>query len=356
MLRKLDRYIITSFLPDFFVSAFALSGIFVVVDLFQRLGDFIDLQFTQAFVTVCRYYALFVPINIPEMFPAITLIGAGMTLVRYSRANALLAMKASGVSIFRIMVPLFGCACALAGAATLNREYVVPRLWIRMDRLQRELRDQVLPVRRRIEDPANNMQVWVWEFDRKKRTMKTIDIWQYYDSGALRYWIKAERGEWRGKEWRLFDVTKHDFAEDDRHLGTKKLQTYVIGTSLEPKDLEAVTIEPAALKFGELRELCRTHPDVHSFQVNLHDRVVYPLKPLVLLLIGVPLLIGFDGLGRSRFLGILYCVIVCAVFYATGFVSSHFGLTGRLHPILAAWTPTVMFGAAGMLMFDNMRT
>lgn len=356
MFRKLDTYVVSSFLADFFVTAFALSGMFVVIDLFQNLGQFIVLGPQEAVLTVLKYYGLFVPINIPDMFPAITLIGVGLTLARHSKANELLAMKASGISMYRVMVPIFVCACLLAVVATLNREWVVPKFWQRFDRLQRTLSDTVLMARGTIEDTANNMVVRVWEYDRQKGAMKTIDIWQHYDNHVLKSWIKAESGQWQGNEWHLSGVVKHDFAENNRPLGSKRLQTYILGTSLEPKDLEVVAIDPSALSFVELRQLCRDHPESSALQVNLHERVSYPLKGIVLLLLGVPFIVGFGGLNRSRFMGILNCVIVCAVFYTLGFVASHFGINGRLHPILAAWTPTIMFGAVGLLLFDSMRT
>ena len=356
MLRKLDTYVVSSLLADFVVTAFALSGMFVVIDLFQNLGRFIVLGPLDAAATVLKYYAFFVPINIPDMFPAITLIGAGLTLARHSKANELLAMKASGISMYRVMVPIFVCACLLAIVATLNREWVVPKFWQKFDKLQRTLGDSVLTARGTVEDPVNNMVVRVWEYDRKKGTMKTIDIWQHYDNKVLKFWIKAERGQWKGSEWHLSGVMKHDFSEDNKPLGFKRLQTYIIETSLAPKDLEVVSIDPSALSFFELRQFCKDHPESHLLHVNLHERAAYPLKGIVLLLLGIPFMVGFDGLNRSRFMGILNCVIVCAVFYTLGFVASHFGINGRLHPILAAWIPTIMFGAVGLLLFDSMRT
>ena len=360
MIRKLDSYVVSSFVPDFLVTAFGLSGMFVVIDLFQNLDDFIVLPPREAVVTIVKYYALFVPIKMPYWFPAITLIGAGMTLVRHSRANELLAMKASGISIYRIVIPVFVCACVLGMLATLNREWLLPKLWKELDKLERLIDDSPRKGRGTVEDRENSMDVRVWEFNRKKGTMKAVDVLRYYEtedgSRPCKSWIKAEHGEWRDQEWHLFNVTKHDFAEDGRRLGSKKLSTYIIETSLKPKDLEEVSTNPGAIGFFELRRLCREHPEMAEFHLNYLGRIVFPLKGVVLLLIGIPFMVGLDGLGQSMFIGILKCLIVCAVFYTLGFVTFHFGINGRLHPVLAAWLPTVMFGAIGLLLFDSMRT
>lgn len=360
MIRKLDRYVVSSFIPDFLVTTFGLSGMFVVVDLFQNLDDFIRLPTREALVTIVKYYALFVPIKMPYWFPAITLIATGMTLVRHSRANELLAMKTSGISIYRIVIPIFVCACVLGMLATLNREWLVPKLWGELDKLKLSLDDSPRKGRGTVEDRENCMDVRVWEFDRKKGALKAVDVLRYYEtedgSRPWKSWIKAERGEWRGNEWHLFNVTKHDFAEDGRKLGPKKLGTYIIETSLKPKDLEEVSPNPGAIGFLELRRLCREHPEISAFHLNFHGRIAFPLKGVVLLLIGIPFMVGLDGLGQSMFIGILKCLIVCVVFYTLGFATFHFGINGRLHPVLAAWLPTVMFGAIGLLLFDSTRT
>ena len=112
----------------------------------------------------------------------------------------------------------------------------------------------------------------------------------------------------------------------------------------------------AGLNIFELYRLCKEHAGSFEFEVNFHNRIVDPLRGIVLLLIGVPFILGKEGLNRSRFLGILKAILVCAAFYTLGFVATNLGRHGHLQPVLAAWAPTMMFGSVGLLMFDSMQS
>ncbi len=356
MLRKLDQYVLSSFIPDFFVTLFAMAGMFVVVDLFQNLGDFVQLGFKRGIASVVQYYAYFLPTSLPDWIPAIVLVGAGLTLVRLAKNNELLAMKASGVSLTRILVPLFVAATIISLFSGVDREWIAPRLWPQKNRLE-----EMIKGKRRItlctaDDKENRQTVRVWQYDRKQHTMKSIYVIQKYADGRLKSVIQAKEGEWEGGNLHLYHVRKDDWSKDGRPLGGRRLETFILETSLKPRDLEKSPLSPAALNIFDLYRLCKEHAESYEFEVSFHNRLVDPLRGIVLLLIGIPFILGKEGLNRSRFLGILKAILVCAAFYTLGFVATNLGRHGHLHPVLAAWAPTIMFGSVGLLLFDSMQS
>ncbi len=356
MLRKLDRYIILSFIPDFLVTLFAISGMFVVVDLFQNLGEYVQLSLGEALTTIWRYYGFFIPASIPDWVPAITLVAAGLTLVRLAKDNELLAMKASGVSMARILVPIFVAATLISLLSAVDREFMVPRIWRKKIQLEEGLSGTKEERLCTADDRENRMTVRVWKYDRQRGVMKSVFVIYYYEGHKIRSILEAQSGEWVGGKLQLHGVTRQDWSEDGRDLGRRSLDTFIVETNLKPGDLAKSPIDAAAMSIFDLRQLCKEHPNSYDFQLNFHSRIADPFRGIVLLLIGVPFMLGFDGMNRSRFMGILKSVIVCAAFYTFGFVVANLSKNGHLNPLLAAWMPTVMFGAGGLLLFDSMRS
>ena len=107
--------------------------------------------------------------------------------------------------------------------------------------------------------------------------------------------------------------------------------------------------------FKQLKELCKNEPDNPRNSLLFHSRIAYTLTHFVLLLLGIPLVIGFERLSRNLFLRVGLCVLVCGIFYSLSFICSNLGNTGMIYPILAAWLPIVILGSVGLLFFDMMK-
>ncbi|MEF8787836.1 MAG: LptF/LptG family permease, partial [Planctomycetota bacterium] len=75
-----------------------------------------------------------------------------------------------------------------------------------------------------------------------------------------------------------------------------------------------------------------------------------------LLLVGIPVLVGFEESAKNRFLGVLICVLVAGAHYVLVFISNSMGDTGVLHPALAGWLPVMITGPSGVCLFESMLT
>ncbi len=107
---------------------------------------------------------------------------------------------------------------------------------------------------------------------------------------------------------------------------------------------------------AQLREQIRRNPNVPDFRVVFHSRIAAILSPIILLLVGIPCLIGFETTVKSRFLGVIVSIVVAASFYALGFALSSMGSTETVNPILAGWLPSIVGGSAGLYLFQGMHT
>ena len=129
-MRILDRYLVRSFLEPLIVATAFLSGLYLVADAFGNLDDFLSQAETlrEALLRMARVYTLRVPFYVAEILPIGMLVGASYGVSQLSAHSELIAMRACGVSLWRILAPVYALAVALAFLGLLNREYVVPRV------------------------------------------------------------------------------------------------------------------------------------------------------------------------------------------------------------------------------------
>ena len=355
MFSRLDNYILKAFIPTFFMCLLIISGIYIVVDLLQKLGEFVDMG-GEAFGTGIRYYAYLLPVIIFQFFPAVTLIAMGIVLVKLSRNREILAMQVAGISLYRILLPVFIVTVIMSFASFGDQEWVIPRFAEKLETLRQTSFDDNIQKNLLLDDKENNALLRVWRYDKKTQRMQSVFILARYENRKKKITLSAEEGRWLGNnKWLLVKVVKHVYDERGRWIApVQQIDSLEFESMITPMELGEIKLDPSLLSFEQLKELCKTDPDNPRNSLLFHARISYTLTHLVLLLLGIPLVVGFERLSKNLFLRVGLCVLVCGIFYSLTFVCSNLGTTGMLHPILAAWLPTVIFGFVGLLFFDMM--
>ena len=117
MLNKLDRYLINQFWIILGISILGFLSIFMVVDLIENLDRFMDNKVPSP--VVFRYYVYTLPYFISIGLPMAVLISTVFSLGSMVKRNEWTAMKASGISLYRIALPLVMCGVFLSGISVL---------------------------------------------------------------------------------------------------------------------------------------------------------------------------------------------------------------------------------------------
>ncbi len=127
--RRLDRYIGLFFVWHFLLCLLGVVVLYVLLDTFAKLDDFIEQESVAAFLRwIVIYHAYHVPVLLTQFFPLVTLLAGVIATARLTRYNELNAIKAVGVSLHRALAPMFACAVAVAALAAANQEFLVPAL------------------------------------------------------------------------------------------------------------------------------------------------------------------------------------------------------------------------------------
>ncbi len=335
---------------------FIISGIYIVVDFFQKLEEFLEMG-GQAFRTGIQYYSYLFPVIVFQFFPAVTLIAVSIVLVRLTKNREILAMQVAGISLYRILLPIFIATVFMSFASFGDQEWIVPRFAERLEALQQTSFGNDIQRNLLLDDRGNNTLIRIWRYNNKTQHMESVFILARYENKKKKFTISAEEGRWLGdNKWLLSKVVKHLYNEQGKWVApVLQIESMEFESALTPADLGKKKIDPSLLNFEQLKELCKKEPDNPRNSVLLHSRISYTLTHFVLLLLGIPLVVGFENLSRNLFLRVGLCVLACGIFYALSFLCSNLGNTGMIHPILAAWLPVVIFGSVGLLFFDIMK-
>lgn len=372
-MRILDRYVLRLFLSSYCICLFTLMSIYVAIDFFERSDEFQEYleaaqqvmgekgKNSQNPLTIyLNYYLCHLPMIFIRIAPAITLMASVFTFTKMMKSNELIPIKASGISIYRIMLPVFICGFVLSLALIVIQESLLPALSARINEAQAiEGKGwKFYPHIQRF-DPRGCV-VFMQKYFPHTQEMENIEITRFDTHYQEQDTVCATKGELilEEEQWyfRLRNVHFFKYDQEARLVtGYPKFEEkYQIATSLSPYQVVGSQSHTAIETLSALFEKHRNNPGIPSILVSIHSRFTLPLANLIFLTLGLPLVILRES--KTFFLGIGVCIVVSSIYFTINLIFIHFGNKGVLHPIAAAWFPAIFFGALGVVVMNMMET
>ena len=358
--RVLYRYIIREYLKIFSLSLSSLILIYIVVIFFQKMNFF---QRNDAPFYMMFEYILY---KIPEAtfqwtIPYAVLLTTLLTLGGLSRHSEITALKAGGVSLYRITFPLILIVLIISFFAFLGNDYLVP--------FTNQKTRYLLDVKVRKEPVTGffkNYKIWyrsdqrilnIQLLDVPKKALKGLTLYEFNDQFHCIQRIDANEARWADGKWRFYDGAIRDFGGDGSiRMTAFEEMDFPLKENWESFQKSAA--DSAEMSYAELRtyiqKIQATGYDATRYLVDLYAKVSYPLLNLIMILIGVPFALktGRSGgvalsIGVSMMIGFAYGI--------TFYLFLSFGKSGILSPLLSSWIPTVLFGLAGIFTLMSLR-
>lgn len=387
----LDYYIVRSFLASYLICALSFTGLYIAIEAITKIQRFIPAGqlspmtiVSQFAVNLFQYHLAMVPtIYVNYMGPILTLAAAMFSLTMLNRGNEFTSIKASGVSIFRVLLPVFILATGFMGLTFILQEWIIPEL--------REPIRKALAISRSgalrpkpFYDPVHNLHIEVQRYnpDLKVGEIVTIKQWnlgagvaedepnRVIDAERM-VWIPApdstprnERGRWLLRngsvqlweaQWRK-DLT-YEKDEKEFYLQREHFNERQITSSMRPIDLETSDQDISYLSWRELKFQHQRQQYHHHLLTRLHHHFAFPLSHVILLLLGIPFVLNTRT--RSFFLSLVVSFFLCAGYFLVSSMALSLASNpgqAPLSPILASWLPNILFGSLGLTIFTNMRT
>jgi lipopolysaccharide export system permease protein len=225
MLRILDRYLFREFLVILLFSTIASISISIIVDIIEKIDTFLDNS--AVFMDVLLYYSYHVPYMVILTLPAATLIATIFTIGQAVRNNELTAMKACGISLYRVFLPLYLAGIMLSMAAFLFAEFVVPDTNILRDdiynnRIVKRVREEK-GVKRELLYKGDYGTIYsIDAYDIGRRIMEGVVIHRKLQSGELLYRLDAATATWENGQWVFMNGYMRYFGEEHGYSTLRK--------------------------------------------------------------------------------------------------------------------------------------
>jgi lipopolysaccharide export system permease protein len=351
---KLDRYVLQQFVLTAFFSLFAITIIFVAVNLMDNLDDFLDLN--ASIGMIATYYFYFIPEIIKLMTPVAMLLSALFTTGRLSTYNELTALKSGGVSLFRFMLPMIAFAILVSGASIYFNGWIVPyankkKIEIGRVYFQKDI-EYVSKNNIFIQDSRTRiLSIGIYDDTRSVAMQVSIQDFDPQDFSIIQTRYDANEMQWNSitKQWTLLHGIERRFEKDIETL--RSFDSLFIGIlNFSPDDIRKKQEKPEEMNYNDLKRFItnqqRAGQDVSRWLVDFYGKIAFPFASVIVVLFGIP----FSSIKRRSGLGVEAGIAIGISFLYMILlqISQAFGYNGDMHPLLTAWLANIIFFIAGI--------
>ncbi len=365
--RKLDRYVTMQFIISYAICFLFFLGIFVVVDLVAHVDDIMEAAplvkargESLLLLTLWVYLLKITPIFL-MVGPYLTVMAAMFCVARFRRSNELIPMVMAGISVFRILLPIFVMSGLLLLGMAILQEYVAP-VSAEKRMLNEELllhqRDQLI-IEQEVFRDREGREIVVNRYNVGTGVIDNVEVHSIRDAigghkkeirihGSTLYWLG------RGEGWSMEEgvETLEDLSDPGSEREVKQIR--ILRTDLEPSDILMRIKEPGDLTYRDIQRAYAMNPQDLGMKILLHYHITFPLSNILLLLLGLPFVLRHES--RSTYLGPAMAILICGGYFALDIIMRDLGTKGQIHPLLAAWFASIFCGAVGIYLFDSIKT
>ena len=354
-MRLLDRYVIRNFLQIYLYCIAGFFSIWLIFDISDNISTFIDEHFGVA-LTV-KYYATQVPEVFIILLPVSLLLALLFSLGRMSRANEIVSMLTAGVSIPRVLAPLIGMGLLTVAASFALNYSLAPHAEMAKKNFVATARAHQFSVQGQIFRNRTDLRTWfVQSFRPGHDVFNNVQVLQQdeHDNIVTNYLTPRATYHPENKTWELdqVKVVHYDPAgniTDEKTFPSLKIDNW----SETPFRLGSANVRAEYLSLPELRQYLHFNSDfpqtlLAPFRTHLQYRVALPWTCLVVVCVAAPLGIGYSRRGVLASVATAF-VLVFSMNFLTHLCLA-LGEGDRISPLVAAWTPNLIFTAIGLYL------
>ena len=373
-MRLLDRYLLRELLLPL---GFCLGGFMIfwaAFDLLAHLSDFRDAKMTGA--DMAQYYLLTAPGILAYLLPIGLLLALLYALTHHAKHNELTAMRAAGISLWRLALPYLAVGFILSLAVFAINEVVAPPAAERAEMLRTRrvnAGEGAATKQARNVGFTNNRERRRWQigmYDLERTTMTNVQVAYPLGDGTLA-WLFADGGRYENGSWTFEGVkilqqispndatlytavetnrlTRPDFTESPEAIRSELKLSGSIGLR---------RVKEADIPLQALWDYLRFHPNLtgqnHAwFYTKFHGRLAAPWTCLVVVLIAIPF--GAPSGRRNVFVGVAGSIFLCFAYFVLMQIGLALGSGGWMPAWVAAWLPNIVFSLLAIFLINRVR-
>jgi LPS export ABC transporter permease LptG/LPS export ABC transporter permease LptF len=357
----LDRYTLRKYLAIFLFVFFSLLLIFVIVTFVDRIDNIH--KHNKPLILLFEYIRYRIPEFIHYILPVAALATTLLSLGLLTKFNEITAMKACGISLYRIILPVVLMAVLVSFFSFYLQENILPNSSKKVEEVWDKIND-VPPRsysyldRRWVLSKEKNRIYHYNYFDREKSVFSQLSIYDFDPSTwSFQRRIYSERGYLSEGHLSLANSWYRDFVNgrptkfeksEKMDLSVVEDRSYFLKERKVPEQMSYKELEQY------IQELEERDFDTVRFKVDLNYKVSFPFASLVMTLLGIPF--AFSMGKRGALVGIGLSLVIAMIFWGGIGIFKSLGYLNYLNAFLAAWGANLIFGLIGLYLLFTLRT
>ena len=358
--RILDEYILREFTGMF---ALVLAGfvlLMIVFTFFDLVGDILRNHI--ALSVVGAYLLNLTPSMLYNIAPLAVLIAALVTFGVMNRNSEIVAIKATGISLYRLIIPIVTMAAVLAVVLFLFDQYYLPQANRKQEALRNQIKGRPTQTYLHPEQkwmfgqkplPGEPGRIFYYEFfDPDRNEFANLSVFEF-DPGTFQLTrrIFAKRVVWSRDSagW----VFENGWVRDVEGANVRDYRTFLETSFPEiratPDYFKKEDLQSQEMNFGQLdhyiHDLQQSGFDTKRLSVALWHKLSYPLIAVVMAVLAIPFALSMGR--RGSITGVAVAIGVALAYMVIDNLFGAMGYVNYLPAYMAAWAADVLFGLAG---------
>ncbi|MEO8193378.1 MAG: LptF/LptG family permease [Gemmatimonadales bacterium] len=358
VVRPLDRYVFTEWIKIFLATSLGFPLLVILFDVTDNLDKYIAKKLSASSIAMSYVYGL--PDSMFLILPAAVLFATVFSIGSFTRHSEITAAKASGVSFYRFIAPIFLGAVMAAGLGLVLGEYAPIATKKKLALLERQ---------------TVSMTSQRYNFAYAADAGRVYKIQTLFVARSVIDGLTIER-KGKGRSYPSYILVSSNATYKPRQgWTTAKGTMHILLDSLDnmtvsfdsardnrfrerPQDLMLTPKAPQDMNFRELgrfiRAMERSGADVDVLKVEQMLKIVIPITSVIILLFAASLATSTQRGGAAYGVGLALGTTVIFIFLVQ--LTKGLGGNGLIPPEIAAWTPSIVFGVLGAILFARVRT
>lgn len=355
-MRILKGYLRREFLKFFSLILVAFVGLYLIVEFFERVDDFVEHNATLE--ATAKYFIYKLPLITLQVVPFAVLLATILTFCIMAKNNEITAMKANGIALISIASPILIVALLVTGATFIANEYLIPYA----NRKHRYTFEVTIRKRHLVGLIIRSSKIWyqgtdntIWNIhhlDKARRQLNGLTLFRLNAANNIFQRIDADTASWSKGLWRFQSVFVRDFHADGS-FRTEYFPTKSFPFAEKPADFAEIQKTPQEMSYQEIRQFVQEarasgydHP---RYAVEMNAKLATPFSAFIMALFGVPFSLR-TGRRGGLFIGIALSVVVGFFYWVITSVTMSLGYSGHLSPMLSAWSSNLLFSSSGLYL------
>ncbi|NOY87850.1 MAG: YjgP/YjgQ family permease [FCB group bacterium] len=353
MIKKIDFYLLRSFFITLFVVTISIGLIIIVINMVEQLRDFIDHHIAVSLIV--QYYLYFGGWVIKNFFPVFVLLSSLFSISLLARKNEILAMKALGLSLYRIALPFLIVALILSAGHFYYNEFIYPPankklLEIREFKIKKRSErryEKVTNIYRQIR-PGYFYTLAI--FNVKRKEGKDLKVYKT-EANRLQEIITAPLVVYKDHLWEAHNGVIRSFEGAEKETYSQFALLKLPDIKDTPEDLAKKLSKPKDMGILKLKEyinlMKRSGGPYTRESIDLQIKYAFPLTTFVVVLLSIPLASNpkKSGIAVSFATGILITLLYFVLFR----VLQSAGYSEKIPAFISEWGINILFFIVGLI-------